>query len=232
MDPFFYVFQAIIPNRIFQNNSIMISILRCFLSIIPLFEFFQVVSLLLAGGNCAVDFFLTFIGAQKQGNLSVLMALRIHDMAHIVLASGQTIFDIAITELLGLTMVTGIITWYLTITAYDLIPMAIYWVVPFIAVSIVGVVQVLLVPLTEVKEASSVAIEKMKISLENIANFCTGKEFSLRKFWRMRMTAMRPPTLYAGMFDHRFLQLDRSTKVSFIENMVSFIISALLAKRN
>lgn len=234
LDPFYYVFEDILPSKIFQNHQILISTIRCILSIIPLLEFFQIASFLYVAGNVAVDFLLILIRQYTRGKMSVTATFRVHDMGHIVLAFSQKLSDVAIAGLLGLTMISGIITWYLTIVAYNLIPLTIYWVVPFIAVADVSVVQIILIPLTYMSEASHVAIQKFKIVPEQVPNLssCFGVKFSPRRCLRMRIRAMRKLILYAGMFDYRFLQLDKQTKVSFIENLVAFTISAILAKRN
>lgn len=72
-------------------------------------------------------------------------------------------------------------------------------------------------------------IEKLNLGLEKMDNVRFGKFCSQRKLLRVKLKALRPLTLYAGVFDHRFIKIGGDVKLVFMENMVDFTITALLA---
>lgn len=124
------------------------------------------------------------------------------------------------------------IALYLSISAYTLIPVSVYWMFPTLSVIGVCFLEVLLIPFIYMSEESTVIIQRLKILPATMPQFVATQRFDHRKLGRKRIRTMRPFVVYAGLWDYRFHKLGKSTKSTIIEKISSFTISALLAKRN
>lgn len=179
-----------------------------------------------------VDFFLTLIQEITQEKLHFGLAIRVYAMMHLVLRSAQGLTDLGISLVITALMSSSIIALYLSFSIYTLVPLAIYWLVPFIAVTSLGLLQVLVLPFIYMHEESAFVILKIKFVPISLPQSLAGKPFNLRKLVSRRIRTMRPFTFYAGLYDYRFLKLWRSTNIAIIENISGITISTLLASRN
>lgn len=178
------------------------------------------------------DFVLFIIGKLKHGKLSIWVTFRVHDMVHLVAASVRKASDFVVgSELISLTS-SAIIGLYLAITTYAFIPIQVYWMFPVVAIGSMSFLQILLIPFIYQHEESMGIIQNLKMALVEVPKVIIGRDFDQRKLVRMRIRVMRTFTFYAGAFDYRFIKLEKSTKISIIDYISGFRISALLAHRN
>lgn len=228
-DPFFYMFKAIMPVKGMDYHSYTIAAVRFIVTATCTFEFAWMAAFVIAVMIGVVDFFLTLILQLEK--LDFILILRVYAMTHYFLHSTQEFFDVAIGMLLGGAMVTAIIALYLSISAYTLVPVAVYWMFPFVAITSVCLLQIFLITIIYVSEESTTTIMKLKKLLSSPPQVQIGKRINWRKLWKRRITAVRPFEFYAGVFDHRVHKLGKCTKIAMIETISDFTISALLAKR-
>lgn len=232
LDPFFFVFNVFIPNHILQNYSFTIAPVRFILSAICILEFVRIAAFAYVVVSGLVDFILTIMGNSTGDKLSFGTALRVYAMAQVVIRSTHALCDLAMSSFISSLMGATIIALYLSISAYALIPFTIYWLFPCIAVCCVCFVQILLISFIYLCEQSATIIQKLKVRPVRVPQFETANPFNLRKLMRRKINAMRPFTFNPGLFDYRFHQFGKRTKIAIIENICNFTVSALLAKRD
>lgn len=232
LDYYFFLFQAFLPSRTFLNHSSTIAGVRFILFTICHYEFFWTVSFAYSVVTGIVDVTLTVLWVLTRKNVVFEFTLRIYAMIHLVLRSAQGLCDFAITSFLAGLMGATIMASYLSISAYSLVPLAMYLIYPSIVISAICSLHLLLVPFTSMCEESTATIVKLKILPATVpeSGFC--KLIKRRKLMVREIAATRPFALYAGMFDYRFHKLEKPTKIAIIEKICGFTISALLAKRN
>ncbi|OXA39951.1 hypothetical protein Fcan01_25394 [Folsomia candida] len=104
-------------------------------------------------------------------------------------------FDLvtSITALMGATS----IALYLSISAYTLIPVSVYWMFPTLSVIGVCFLEVLLIPFIYMSEESTVIIQRLKILPATMPQFVATQRFDHRKLGRKRIRTMRPFVVYA-----------------------------------
>lgn len=229
LDPFFFMFEAFLPSQVFQNHSFTIAVVRFILSTVGNYEFFWVVSFVYVVVLGLVDLIHTQVGKLARGEISFGMTLRVYAMVHLVLRSTQRLCDLAITAFLAGLMGAAIIALYLYLSSYNLVPIAMFWVFPCIAIGAISFLQILVIPFIYMCEVSTEAILKLRIEPVNVPQFEVGNPSKLRKLARRKINALRPFTFYAGLFDYRFYELGKGIKIGIIDNIPGFTITALLA---
>src|SRR6202034_1235287 len=115
-----------------------------------------------------------------------------------------------------------IIAWYLTFVAWEIIPMPLYLCVPIIAIIIVLIVQFVLIPITNFHEGSNLWVQSMQLVPLQIPPIVLGKLYNVRRYVIRKLLTLRPFSFRVGIFDHRFFQIAKPTKIIFTERMFTF----------
>lgn len=158
----------------------------------------------------------------QRGNLSTASGFKAYNMWNTLLLSMQEFTDVIAACLLATLQVVGILAWYLTLAGWEIMPFFVYGFFPVCAAVVPAIVQVTFVPFTKLWDGSKEWIKSMKLAPLSM-------RVGERKFVMKKLYTLRPLSVYAGILDHRFFPLSKSTKKRFIEEMISFTIEVLLA---
>lgn len=229
LDPFYFVSKAFLPSHILQNHSIKIFAARFIITTTCIFDFTWMAALAYVLVYGTVDFMFTVINHLTRGKLSFKLTRLTYAMVNLYLRCQQGLSDCAMSSFIASLMGTTIIASYLSISAYTVTPGAIYWIFPYLDFCSVCILQILLTPFIYMLEGSTGIILNLKLLPAYLPQIEDGKPSNRRKLIRRQISALRPFTFYAGLFDYRFHKLEKSTKISIIANIAMFTITALLA---
>ncbi|OXA40880.1 hypothetical protein Fcan01_24329 [Folsomia candida] len=228
IDPIYYVFQDFLPATMFKHHWGTIAILRYLLMSVSAFELYRIATLAIIIPSAVGQLGLVVIEILQNGGLSTGVAFEVHDMYHALFSTCQEFTDIIMTVLLSALQFVGVFTWYLAIIGWQFMPASLYLLFLTIAIFILAIVEFVFVPFTYVRDGSKIWIKQLKLCTLSVESGKQGPVRNFKKRTQKKLISRRPFGLYAGILDHRFFPMCKSSKKTFIDTMISFTITVLV----
>lgn len=223
LDPFLYIFQEFCGPFVTQN-WIWFALIRYILTVVGLYEFFRLLLLIIVVANAVICVLQKKeFGQWWAAKLETWLMFQLRMSSQILFNVLQASMDPSMTILMALIQIAGIFGLFSLIAMRKVIPMPIYLIFPAITFSSFSGFQVLLVPITSFQDECKTWIERMK---SKPVGYKAGIQ---RKLIRQRIRSMQVLAFHAGISGYRFFQLKKSTKSTFLENIISLSISLLMS---
>lgn len=223
LDPYYYLLNAIMASFLSQH-WFLFGLTRFLLSFLTLFVFIRLCLVILYISTALVCISKkptasTFIRAR----MSTDLLLEIYGIITLQLAALERFLNPIVTVEVTMLQIFGIFGFFSTIGMRPpVIPFPFYFLCPLTLVAAFLLFYIFLTPACSSYELVLNFQRELKRRPLAISK---GKP---RKILAMRIASLRIISANAGLFDYRFFPLRKSTKGTFLENMISFTITLLL----
>lgn len=220
LDPYIYLLQEFLP-QVASHHYFLCGILRFLVTLVDLFVFFRLLLLLAVCANGLLCI------TKKRSTATFLKAklptshlLKIYGCLRVLLGSSDSFVNPFMAAGLFMLQISGIGGFFSTIEMRPpIIPIPIYFVCPCFGGGALLIFFVLFTPICHGYEAFRYFLKEMQLK---------PGEAMAGKLVAKQVRAMRIISVSPGLADYRFFPLKRCTKATFLEYMITFVITLLM----